>query len=74
MSIDQSVKILDRTTPPHTLTLVLLAGMSALTMSIFLPSLNGMTVYFGTDYSVMQFAVSGYFIMTALLQLIIGPM
>ncbi len=74
MSIDRTVRILDRTTPPHVITLVLLAGVSALNLSIFLPSLNGMTVYFETDYSVMQIAVSGYFLMTAILTLFIGPL
>jgi len=67
-------KLLDRTTPPHIITLVLLAGIGALNMSIFLPSLNGMSVYFDTDYSVMQWAVSGYFGVTAALQLVFGPL
>ncbi len=68
------VRFLDRTTPPATITLVLLAGVSALNMSIFLPSLSGMTAYFDTTYSVMQIAVSGYFLCTAILQLIVGPL
>jgi MFS transporter, DHA1 family, multidrug resistance protein len=67
------VRFLDRKTPPHVSTLILLAGISALNMSIFLPSLNHMADYFGTDYSVMQFALSGYLVATAVLQVIIGP-
>jgi MFS transporter, DHA1 family, multidrug resistance protein len=66
-------RFLDRTTPPHILTLMMLAGISALNMSIFLPSLNHMAAYFSTSYSVMQFALSGYLVATALLQLVIGP-
>jgi len=69
-----TVRFLDRTTPPHIVTLVMLAGVSALNMSIFLPSLNQMAAYFDTDYATMQFAVSGYLGATAVLQLIVGPL
>ena len=68
------VRFLDRTTPPHILTLVLLAGISALNMSIFLPSLNHMADYFGTDYAVMQLSVSAYLATTAVLQIFVGPL
>lgn len=63
----------DRRTAPHILTLVIMAGLAALTMNIFLPSLPEMAQYFGADYAIMQFAVSGYLTVTALLQLVIGP-
>jgi len=65
---------LDRTTPPHITTLVLLAGLSALSMNVFLPSLPGMTEYFQTDYSKMQLSISLYLGLTGALQLIIGPL
>ncbi|SFS03289.1 MFS transporter, DHA1 family, bicyclomycin/chloramphenicol resistance protein [Yoonia litorea] len=67
------VRFLDRTTPPHILTLVLITGLSALSMSIFLPSLTAMTDYFQTDYAIMQIALSGYLAATAILQVFIGP-
>lgn len=67
------VRFLDRTTPPHITTLILMTGMSALTMSVFLPSLAAMAAYFDTDYAVMQIAVSGYLAATAVLQVFIGP-
>lgn len=67
-------RFLDRSTPPHVMTLVLVAGVAALSMNVFLPSLAAMSVYFGTDYAVMQFAVSGYLAATAVLQLVIGPL
>lgn len=67
------VRFLDRTTPPHILTLVMIAGISALNMTIFLPSLATMTIYFDTDYATMQYALSGYLAMTAVLQIIVGP-
>ncbi len=74
MSSAPIVRLLDRTTAPHIITLVLLAGISALNMSIFLPSLNAMAEYFETDYAIMQLAVSGYLAATAVLQIIVGPL
>ena len=68
------VRFLDRTTPPHIVTLILIAGISALNMSIFLPSLAEMTTYFETDYATMQLSLSGYLAMTAVLQILIGPL
>ncbi|KJF70501.1 multidrug effflux MFS transporter [Agrobacterium arsenijevicii] len=69
-----SARFLDRTTPPHIITLVVIAGVAALCMNLFLPSLTAMALYFETDYAVMQFAVSGYLAATACLQLLIGPL
>ncbi|WP_116130895.1 multidrug effflux MFS transporter [Tropicimonas sp. IMCC34043] len=74
MSDTTAVRFLDRTTPPHIVTLVMLAGLSAMTMSIFLPSLPAMAVYFDAPYAVIQLAVSLYLAASALMQLIIGPL
>ena len=60
-------------TPPHILTLTALAGLSALAMNIFLPSLPGMAVYFHVPYAVMQQSVALYLGLSALLQIVIGP-
>ncbi|MEM6407256.1 MAG: multidrug effflux MFS transporter [Pseudomonadota bacterium] len=73
MTTHQAVKFLDRTTPPHLVTLVLLAGVSAMSMSIFLPSLPAMTAEFGTSYGVMQLSVSLYLAFTAFAQILVGP-
>jgi len=73
MSNIPTVRFLDRSTPPHIVTLILIAGISALNMSIFLPSLTAMTDYFQTDYATMQFSLSGYLAVTAVLQIFIGP-
>ena len=73
MANPPTVRFLDRTTPPHLLTLVFITGMSALSMSIFLPSLAAMTTYFDTEYAIMQIALSGYLAATAILQVFIGP-
>ena len=73
MTVVPNVRFLDRTTPPHIVTLVLLAGIGALNMSIFLPSLNAMATYFDTPYAIMQIALSGYLAVTAILQIFVGP-
>jgi DHA1 family bicyclomycin/chloramphenicol resistance-like MFS transporter len=73
MNSHPAARFFDRTTPPHMFTLVMLAGLSALNMSLFLPSLNTIAAEYGVDYSVMQLAVSGYFAATAILQIIVGP-
>ncbi|MCV6593000.1 MAG: multidrug effflux MFS transporter [Silicimonas sp.] len=67
-------RFLNRSTPPHVVTLVLIAGLAAMSMSTFLPSLPRMSQEFGTSYDVMQFAVAGYLAVTAVIQLFIGPL
>ncbi|MEL6647353.1 MAG: multidrug effflux MFS transporter [Pseudomonadota bacterium] len=66
-------RFLDRRSPPHILTLILLASLSGIALNIFLPSLPNMTVYFATEYGLMQMAVAFYLGMNAVLQLIVGP-
>lgn len=56
------------------MTLILITGISALNMSIFLPSLAAMTAYFETEYAVMQVSLSGYLAATAVLQIFVGPL
>ncbi len=65
---------LDRRTPPHVMTLVALTGVSALNMNMILPSLPSLAAYFDADYAVVALAVSAYLGLTAVLQLIIGPL
>jgi len=74
MTTAPTIRFLDRTTPPHILTLILMAGVSALNMSIFLPSLNQMAADFDTSYAMMQLSVSGYLAATAVLQIFVGPL
>ena len=73
MSTLPSPRFLDRTTPPHIATLILLAGLPALSMNIFLPSLPIMAEAFDTPYRVMQLSVSLYLGVNAALQVFIGP-
>ncbi|WP_422029470.1 multidrug effflux MFS transporter [Roseovarius sp.] len=65
-------RFLDRTTPPHVLTLITLSALAALAMNIFLPSLPAMATHFGTDYRVMQLSVALYLGVNAVLQLFVG--
>ena len=64
---------LNRQTPPKIITLTLLAGLSALTMNIFLPSLPSMAAYFNAPYALMQLSVALYLALSAVLQILIGP-
>lgn len=73
MSSRPAVRFLDRSSPPHILTLVLLAGLGALSMNVFLPSLPVMAEYFGAEYRLIQLSVALYLGMNAVLQIFIGP-
>lgn len=66
-------RFLDRSTPPHIATLIMMAGLSALTMNIFLPSLPTMADWFGAPYALMQLSVALYLGLSAVLQILIGP-
>ena len=59
--------------PPHIGTLILLAGLSALAMNVFLPSLPGMAAYFEADYRLMQLSVALYLGVNAVVQILVGP-
>ncbi len=74
MASTDTIRFVNRTTPPHIATLILMAGLSAMVMNIFLPSLPGMTAYFDTEYWLMQMSVTIYLATSAALQLVIGPM
>ncbi|MGH1578386.1 multidrug effflux MFS transporter [Planktotalea sp.] len=73
MNNGYSARFLDRSTPPHIITLILLAGIAALAMNVFLPSLPNMAAYFETEYWVLQMSVAAYFAVNAILQIIVGP-
>ncbi len=64
---------LNRKTPPRLLTLTLLTGLSALTLNLMLPSLPQMALYFDVPYGLMQLAVSLYLALSAVIQILIGP-
>jgi MFS transporter, DHA1 family, multidrug resistance protein len=74
MMMAPPTRFLDRTTPPHLATLILIAGLSALSMNVFLPSLPNMAAYFQVDYAVMQLSVALYLFASAVLQVVVGPL
>ena len=73
MTSKPHIRFLDRSTPPHIATLILLSGVSALVMNIFLPSLPNMTEYFDTEYRLVQLSVAVYLAVNAVLQINVGP-
>ena len=73
MTTRPASRFLDRSTAPNITTLILMAGLAALSLNVFLPSLPSMALSFGVPYGVMQLSVSLYLAATAVLQVFIGP-
>ncbi|MEM1265721.1 MAG: multidrug effflux MFS transporter [Pseudomonadota bacterium] len=59
---------------PHTATLVVMTGLSILSLNMFMPSLAGMAADFEVSYALISISISGYFATTAVMQLIAGPL
>jgi DHA1 family bicyclomycin/chloramphenicol resistance-like MFS transporter len=59
---------------PRLLTLILLAALSTLSLNLFLPSLTNIAQDFQADYALVSLSIAGYLAITAVLQLVIGPM
>ncbi len=60
--------------PPTLITLIFATALSVLTLNMFLPSLAHMSEDFGVDYGLMNVSVAGYLCVSAVLQLIVGPL
>ena len=60
--------------PPRFAALVLLTGLSVLTLNMFLPSLPSIALDLEATYTIVSLSISGHLAMTAGLQLIIGPL
>ncbi len=58
---------------PSLVTLVAISAAGAFSMNIFLPSLPGMAEDFGVDYALMQLSVSAFLGVSAVVQLVCGP-
>ena len=56
------------------ITLILMASVGILTLNMFLPSLNHMAEDFGVDYALVNLSIAGYLAVTAVLQVIMGPL
>lgn len=61
-------------TPPRLLTLILLTGLSVLSLNMFLPSLSRIAVGLDADYTLVSLSIGGYLAVSAVLQLIMGPL
>ncbi|MEL6583910.1 MAG: MFS transporter [Pseudomonadota bacterium] len=60
--------------PPRLTTLIVLTALSVLSLNMFAPALPSIADGFGETDARMSLALSGYFALTAVLQLIIGPL
>ncbi|WP_171121191.1 MULTISPECIES: multidrug effflux MFS transporter [unclassified Ruegeria] len=61
-------------TPPSLVTLIFATALSVLSLNMFLPSLARMAEDFQVDYALVNFSVAGYLAVSAILQLIVGPL
>lgn len=53
--------------------LILLTAVSLVSMSMFLPSLGVMAEEFGVGYDTITWSVSGYLLLAAIIQVLVGP-
>ena len=60
--------------PPRLSTLVLLTALSVLSLNMFLPSLSNIAEEFEADYALVNLSIAGYLGITAVLQLVMGPL
>ncbi|MFL2801623.1 MAG: multidrug effflux MFS transporter [Paracoccaceae bacterium] len=74
MKQSNAVIFFDKKTPPHIFTLIILSGLGALSMSIFLSSILEMSIFFNKSYALMQLSISLYLVTTAFFQIIAGPL
>jgi Bcr/CflA subfamily drug resistance transporter len=61
-------------TPPTLITLIFATALSVLSLNMFLPSLAHMSEDFAVDYGLVNLSVAGYLAVSAVLQLIMGPL
>lgn len=71
---DQEPSENENRSPPRLLTLILLTGLSVLTLNMFLPSLAQMAESFDVSYGLISVSVGGYMFISAFLQLVTGPL
>ena len=61
-------------TPPTILTLILMTGVATLSLNMFVPSLVNIATELGVSYALVSLSIAGYLAVTAVLQIIIGPL
>ena len=69
-----SGRFLDRSNPPSMFTLILLASVSALTMTIYLPSLPAIASELNSSTGIIGLSVGIYLASSAVVQLIVVPL
>ncbi|MFT6931811.1 MAG: hypothetical protein ACJAXT_000503 [Paracoccaceae bacterium] len=62
------------TTAPHPVTLILLIGLSVMSLNMFVASLSHIAEDFQPEYGLVSLSIAGYLAITAVLQLIMGPL
>ena len=60
--------------PPALMTLIALSGLSVVSLNMFLPSLANIAREFRADYALVNLCIAGYAAVSALLQLVMGPL
>lgn len=60
--------------PPSMITLIFATALSVLSLNMFLPSLAHMATDLRADYALVNLSVAGYLAVSAVLQLILGPL
>lgn len=60
--------------PPHLITLVLLAATSTMTLNLIVPSLTNIAADLQADYAVISLALGGYLAVTAVVEFSVGPL
>lgn len=66
--------MLQSKSPPHLVTLIALTAVSTLALNMFLPSLANIAVDLQADYALVSLSIAGYLAITAVIQLIVGPL
>lgn len=59
---------------PSLMTLILLTSVAVMSLNIFLPSLGGIAAEFGVSYTLVALSISAFLLVSAALQLIMGPL
>lgn len=60
--------------PPRLVTLIFLTALSVMSLNMFLPSLANIAAEFDAPYALVSLAIGGYLAMTAVVQIIAGPL
>lgn len=61
-------------TNPHLVTLIFCTALSVLALNMFLPSLANIAAEFQVDYGVANLSLAGFLVISAVMQLIVGPL